>query len=59
MGCGNRKGKTSKSSCSASVICNYTSNTRMQVGTGVSETVVEERLSFIERHGYAFVVLVQ
>lgn len=46
----------SKSCCSDSVICVFIG---MQVGTRVTETVVEERLSFIERHGYAFVILIQ
>lgn len=47
MGHGNRECK--KSFCSDSIICVYV---RMQVGTKVSETVMEER------HGYALVVLV-
>lgn len=38
-----------KSCCSDSVIRVYF---RMQVGTRVSETVMEERLSFAERHDY-------
>lgn len=42
--------------CSDSVIYVYF---RIQVGTRVSETVMEERLSFVEKHGYAFVILVQ
>lgn len=47
----------SKSCCSDIVICVYF---RMQVGTRVSERRrKEERLSFMERHGYAFLVLVQ
>lgn len=45
-----------KNFCSDSMICVYI---RMQAGTRVSETVMEERLSLIERHGYAFVSLVQ
>lgn len=39
-----------------SIICVYI---RMQVGTRVSEIVMEESLSFTERRGYAFVILVQ